>query len=87
MFEKTCRGDAVVGRLQLEVFNTSKVRADYVIEVSFLDGNGTTIGEGIAVIRRLKAGDTAGVDALGTLVDDSTLASCKLGPVSRIPSV
>ena len=86
-FEKTCRDDAGVGRLQLGVFNTSRVRTDYVIEVSFLDRNGKAIGEGIAVMRRVKAGDTARVDALGTLIDDSTLASCRLGTVSRIPSV
>ena len=87
VFAETCRDDAGVGRLSLSVRNSTSTRADYVITVSFLDSKGGTIGEGLAVMRKVKSGRTSKGDALGSLVDDSTLVSCRLGTVSRSPAL
>ena len=87
VFAETCRDDAGVGRLSLSVRNSTSTRADYVVTVSFLDSKGGTIGEGLAVMRKVKSGRTSKGDALGSLVDDSTLATCRLGTVSRSPAL
>lgn len=87
VFAETCRDDAGVGRVSLSVRNSTSTRADYVITVSFLDSRGGTIGEGLAVMRKVKSGRTSNGDALGSLVDESTLDTCRLGTVSRSPAL
>lgn len=83
----SCVDDAGAGRVQVEVSNSTHSRADYVIELSFVDPSGQSIGNALAVIRKVGRGRAARGVAAGMLLDDATLVECRVTEVVRTASI
>lgn len=69
----------------LEIVNHSGSKANYIVMVEFVGGDGTRLGEGMASANSLAPGQKAKEKAQG-LAETSGKVTCKVSKVSRYPA-
>lgn len=82
----TCSRDSLIGwpHADLKIVNRTGSPAVYIVTVTFVDGDGAEVADGIAATEELAPGDSAEVRAQGT-GEAPAGTKCRMGEVERHP--
>ncbi|MFH8882849.1 FxLYD domain-containing protein [Streptomyces californicus] len=80
----TCGRDSLIGwpHADLKIVNRTEDPAAYIVTVSFVDGDGDEVGDGIATTEEIAPGDAVTVRALGS-GEVAAGTKCRMGEVER----
>lgn len=73
-------------KAELTITNHSSKRSNYLVDLSFIDGNGVKVGDGTAVSSNVDPGQVAKEEAGGTITGSPATVTCKVSSVDRFVS-